>query len=311
MVFTMKASRKFLAPLFVLVLALAALAFTACNSGSEEEIDPAGVVSSVTLNQTSAFLSASEGAENSVALTATLDLSEEGAEVDTTWSTSNGAVASVSGGTVTAVGNGVAVITATAGNKSATCVVAVTDTVVSDAAGLAQAAAAAQHGAVIALSAGTYSGDVTFNANTQNVSLVGAGASSVTVQGSVTFAGGGSCFLSGMTVTAEDKESAVSVSGANASLELRHASLGGAVYGANLALSSESGGDGSTLRVYDSSFTDVWCALYADSVGALLRTSFTGVTYQYGSAGGYCPAFGDAAETDVNVPSAGEQTDAA
>lgn len=307
----MKASRKFLAPLFVLVLALAALAFTACNSGSEEEIDPAGVVSSVTLNQTSAFLSASEGAENSVALTATLDLSEEGAEVDTTWSTSNGAVASVSGGTVTAVGNGVAVITATAGNKSATCVVAVTDTVVSDAAGLAQAAAAAQHGAVIALSAGTYSGDVTFNANTQNVSLVGAGASSVTVQGSVTFAGGGSCFLSGMTVTAEDKESAVSVSGANASLELRHASLGGAVYGANLALSSESGGDGSTLRVYDSSFTDVWCALYADSVGALLRTSFTGVTYQYGSAGGYCPAFGDAAETDVNVPSAGEQTDAA
>lgn len=310
MVFTMKASRKFLAPLFVLVLALAALAFTACNSGSEEEIDPAGVVSSVTLNQTSAFLSVSEGAENgSVALTATLDLSEEGAEVDTTWSTSNGAVASVSGGTVTAVGNGVAVITATAGNKSATCVVAVTDTVVSDAAGLAQAAAAAQNGAVIALSAGTYSGDVTFNA--QNVSLVGAGASSVTVQGSVTFAGGGSCFLSGMTVTAEDKESAVSVSGAGASLELRHASLGGAVYGANLALSSGSGGDGSTLRVYDSSFTNVWCALYADSVGALLRTSFTGVTYQYGSAGGYCPAFGDAAETDVNVPSAGEQTDAA
>lgn len=310
MVFTMKASRKFLAPLFVLVLALAALAFTACNSGSEEEIDPAGVVSSVTLNQTSAFLSASEGAENgSVALTATLDLSEEGAEVDTTWSTSNGAVASVSGGTVTAVGNGVAVITATAGNKSATCVVAVTDTVVSDAAGLASAAAAAQNGAVIALSAGTYAGDVTFNA--QNVSLVGAGASSVTVQGSVTFAGGGSCFLSGMTVTAEGKESAVSVSGAGASLELRHASLGGAVYGAKLALSSESGGDGSTLRVYDSSFTDVWCALYADSVGALLRTSFTGVTYQYGSAGGYCPAFGDAAETDVNVPSAGEQTDAA
>lgn len=309
MVFTMKASRKFLAPLFVLVLALAALAFTACNSGSEEEIDPAGVVSSVTLNQTSAFLSASEGAENSVALTATLDLSEEGAEVDTTWSTSNGAVASVSGGTVTAVGNGVAVITATAGNKSATCVVAVTDTVVSDAAGLASAAAAAQNGAVIALSAGTYAGDVTFNA--QNVSLVGAGASSVTVQGSVTFAGGGSCFLSGMTVTAEGKESAVSVSGAGASLELRHASLGGAVYGAKLALSSESGGDGSTLRVYDSSFTDVWCALYADRVGALLRTSFTGVTYQYGSAGGYCPAFGDAAETDVNVPSAGGQTDAA
>lgn len=308
MVFTMKASRKFLAPLFVLVLALAALAFTACNSGSEEEIDPAGVVSSVTLNQTSAFLSASEGAENSVALTATLDLSEEGAEVDTTWSTSNGAVASVSGGTVTAVGNGVAVITATAGNKSATCVVAVTDTVVSEA-GLASAAAAAQHGAVIALSAGTYAGDVTFNA--QNVSLVGAGASSVTVQGSVTFAGGGSCFLSGMTVTAEGKESAVSVSGAGASLELRHASLGGAVYGAKLALSSESGGDGSTLRVYDSSFTDVWCAVYADSVGALLRTSFTGVTYQYGSAGGYCPAFGDAAETDVSVPSAGEQTDAA
>lgn len=309
MVFTMKASRKFLAPLFVLVLALAALAFTACNSGSEEEIDPAGVVSSVTLNQTSAFLSVSEGAENSVALTATLDLSEEGAEVDTTWSTSNGAVASVSGGTVTAVGNGVAVITATAGNKSATCVVAVTDTVVSDAAGLASAAAAAQNGAVIALSAGTYSGDVTFNA--QNVSLVGAGASSVTVHGSVTFAGGGSCFLSGMTVTAEGRESAVSVSGAGASLELRHASLGGAVYGAKLALSSESGGDGNTLRVYDSSFTDVWCALYADSVGALLRTSFTGVTYQYGSAGGYCPAFGDAAETGVSVPSAGEQTDAA
>ena len=306
----MKASRKFLAPLFVLVLALAALAFTACNSGSEEEIDPAGVVSSVTLNQTSAFLSVSEGAENgSVALTATLDLSEEGAEVGTTWSTSNGAVASVSGGTVTAVGNGDADITATAGNKSATCVVAVTDTVVSDAAGLASAAAAAQHGAVIALSAGTYAGDVTFNA--QNVSLVGAGASSVTVQGSVTFAGGGSCFLSGMTVTAEGKESAVSVSGAGASLELRHASLGGAVYGAKLALSSKSGGDGSTLRVYDSSFTDVWCALYADSVGAQLRTSFTGVTYQYGSAGGYCPAFGDAAETDVNVPSAGEQTDAA
>ena len=57
--------------------------------------------------------------------TATLEATVDGSEEEVVWTTSNAAVATVSGGTVTAVASGEAVITASVGDASATCAVSV------------------------------------------------------------------------------------------------------------------------------------------------------------------------------------------
>ena len=315
----MNIRKKVLFPLLVLVLAFTAFAFTACNNGQQEEIDPAAVVSSVTLSQSSAFLSTTDSERSTASITASFTVSESGADVEVNWSSSSAGVATVKGsvqttgegdeattvytGTITAEGNGVAVITASAGNKSATCIVAVTDTVVSTAEELTAAASAATDGTVIALNAGTYAADVAVSSGAQNVSLVGADG--VTVNGSVTFNGGGSCFLSGVTLTGTGSGTAVTVAGAGSSLTLRNVRVSAFENGVSLALAANAETP-TSLNVYDSSFSEVWCAVSADSLASFLRVSFSKVTYQFRDANGYYTTIGGTPVTDVTPPSASE-----
>lgn len=317
----MNIRKKVLFPLLVLVLAFTAFAFTACNNGQQEEIDPAAVVSSVSLSRSSAFLSTTDSERSTASVTASFTVSESGADVEVNWSSSSAGVATVKGsvqttgegdeattvytGTITAEGNGVAVITASAGNKSATCIVAVTDTVVSTAEELTAEASAATDGAVIALNAGTYAADVAVSSDAQNVSLVGADG--VTVNGSVTFNGGGSCFLSGVTLTGTGSGTAVTVAGAGAgsSLTLRNVRVSAFENGVSLALAANAETP-TSLNVYDSSFSEVWCAVSADSLASFLRVSFSEVTYQFRDANGYYTTIGGTPVTDVTPPSASE-----
>ena len=315
----MNIRKKVLFPLLVLVLAFTAFAFTACNNGQQEEIDPAAVVSSVTLSRSSAFLSTTDSERSTASVTASFTVSESGADVEVNWSSSSAGVATVKGsvqttgegdeattvytGTITAEGNGVAVITASAGNKSATCIVAVTDTVVSTAEELTAAASAATDGTVIALNAGTYAADVAVSSDAQNVSLVGADG--VTVNGSVAFNGGGSCFLSGLTLTGTGSGTAVTVAGAGSSLTLRNVRVSAFENGVSLALAANAETP-TSLNVYDSSFSEVWCAVSADSLASFLRVSFSKVTYQFRDATGYYTTIGGTPVTDVTPPSASE-----
>lgn len=315
----MNIRKKVLFPLLVLVLAFTAFAFTACNNGQQEEIDPAAVVSSVTLSRSSAFLSTTDSERSTASVTASFTVSESGADVEVNWSSSSAGVATVKGsvqttgegdeattvytGTITAEGNGVAVITASAGNKSATCIVAVTDTVVSTAEELTAAASAATDGTVIALNAGTYAADVAVSSDAQNVSLVGADG--VTVNGSVAFNGGGSSFLSGVTLTGTGSGTAVTVVGAGSSLTLRNVRVSAFENGVSLALAANAETP-TSLNVYDSSFSEVWCAVSADSLASFLRVSFSKVTYQFRDANGYYTTIGGTPVTDVTPPSASE-----
>ncbi len=317
----MNIRKKVLFPLLVLVLAFAAFAFTACNNGQQEEIDPAAVVSSVTLSRSSAFLSTTDSERSTTSVTASFTVSESGADVEVNWSSSSAGVATVKGsvqttgegdeattvytGTITAEGNGVAVITASAGNKSATCIVAVTDIVVSTAEELTAAASAATDGTVIALNAGAgaYAADVAVSSGAQNVSLVGADG--VTVNGSVTFNGGGSCFLSGVTLTGTGSGTAVTVAGAGSSLTLRNVRVSAFENGVSLALAANAETP-TSLNVYDSSFSEVWCAVSADSLASFLRVSFSEVTYQFRDANGYYTTIGGTPVADVTPPSASE-----
>lgn len=315
----MNIRKKVLFPLLVLVLAFTAFAFTACNNGQQEEIDPAAVVSSVTLSRSSAFLSTTDSERSTASVTASFTVSESGADVEVNWSSSSAGVATVKGsvqttgegdeattvytGTITAEGNGVAVITASAGNKSATCIVAVTDTVVSTAEELTAAASAATDGTVIALNAGTYAADVAVSSDAQNVSLVGADG--VKVNGSVAFNGGGSCFLSGVTLTGTGSGTAVTVAGAGFSLTLRNVRVSAFENGVSLALAANAETP-TSLNVYDSSFSEVWCAVSADSLASFLRVSFSEVTYQFRDANGYYTTIGGTPVADVTPPSASE-----
>ena len=315
----MNIRKKVLFPLLVLVLAFTAFAFTACNNGQQEEIDPAAVVSSVTLSRSSAFLSTTDSERSTASVTASFTVSESGADVEVNWSSSSAGVATVKGsvqttgegdeattvytGTITAEGNGVAVITASAGNKSATCIVAVTDTVVSTAEELTAEASAATDGTVIALNAGTYAADVAVSSDAQNVSLVGADG--VTVNGSVAFNGGGSSFLSGVTLTGTGSGTAVTVAGAGSSLTLRNVRVSAFENGVSLALAANAETP-TSLNVYDSSFSEVWCAVSADSLASFLRVSFSEVTYQFRDANGYYTTIGGTPVADVTPPSASE-----
>jgi uncharacterized protein YjdB len=106
-----------------LCLALALLSMAAC--GPKE--DPVVAVTGVSLNQTSASLEIG----GSINLTATVSPSDA-TDKTVTWTSSNPGVASVSGGVVTAIAEGTATITATAGGKSAKCEVTVRAKVVDE-----------------------------------------------------------------------------------------------------------------------------------------------------------------------------------
>ena len=90
------------------------------KQGTEDPDDPIAV-EGITLDKTTATVE--EGA--TVTLTATVT-PENATDKTVTWSTSNEAIATVSGGVVTGVKAGEVTITAKAGDKSATCTVTVT-----------------------------------------------------------------------------------------------------------------------------------------------------------------------------------------
>lgn len=120
---------------FVLVLALG-FAAVACDTGStndgndDDQPGTTVAVESVTLDKTSATL----GVGETLTLTATV-APANATDKTVAWTTSDEDVATVSDGTVTAVAEGEATITATAGGKSATCTVTVDDGLVDAALG--------------------------------------------------------------------------------------------------------------------------------------------------------------------------------
>lgn len=109
-------------PLFLSIfLALAVLLTASC--GPKE--NPVIAVTGISLSQTSVSLEVG----GSVSLTATVSPSDA-TDKTVTWTSSNSGVASVSGGVVSALAEGTATITATAGGKSAKCEVTVKPKVV-------------------------------------------------------------------------------------------------------------------------------------------------------------------------------------
>ena len=101
-------------------------ALLSCGKSNSEPTKPKDVaVTSVTLNQVSIELKVGE----SVQLTATIQPSNATSKT-ITWSSSNSAVASIANGLLTAIGEGTATITASAGGKSANCNVTVKQNVV-------------------------------------------------------------------------------------------------------------------------------------------------------------------------------------
>lgn len=107
----------------MLILALG-VAAVACDSDTTTDGggdgDTTVAVEEVTLDKTSATLIVGE----TLTLTATVT-PDNATDKTVSWLSSNDAVATVENGTVTAVAEGIATITATAGGKNATCVVTV------------------------------------------------------------------------------------------------------------------------------------------------------------------------------------------
>ena len=109
--------KKFASSLMKMLAAVAVIgAMSAC--GPKE--DPVVAVTGISLNQSSVSLEVG----GTVSLTATVSPSNA-TDKSVTWSSSNTGVATVAGGVVTAVAEGTASVTATAGGKSAKCEVKV------------------------------------------------------------------------------------------------------------------------------------------------------------------------------------------
>lgn len=116
--------RKSILSIF-LVGALVSGVFSACNSGNDPEPGTSTAVTSLSLNQTTASLKVDE----TVQLIATV----EPATATVSWKSSNEKFAIVDDkGLVTGIASGRAVITATAGDKMATCIVEVGEVTVID-----------------------------------------------------------------------------------------------------------------------------------------------------------------------------------
>lgn len=104
--------------LFKLMTVILSMTFIACSSEDEENVV---AVTQITVSPASLVLNVGETED----LEATI-LPEEASHVSVTWSSSDDKVAAVSqNGTVTGVSEGNAVITASAGGKSATCQVTI------------------------------------------------------------------------------------------------------------------------------------------------------------------------------------------
>lgn len=269
--------------LFAAVIALSAGMFAACSTSSESTVEAAAVVSSVQLSATDVVVDAEETTD-SFTLEAGLSISEEGGEITMSWSTSSSSVATVEdtsvtdddgnttySASVTVKGEGVAVITASAGNKSATCVVAAAGTVLEDGDSLADALAAASDGDVIGLKAGSYEGGVS---TAKGVCVAGAGSGYVSISGGLTLSG--ESFVSGVTIAAEEEgtdTAGLTVTDADGeTVTLRNAEITGFTYGIDA--------DGAECVLAYSSFTDCTWGVSAGNITTILQVSFTDVIYQ-------------------------------
>ncbi len=111
--------------MLIALLAGVSLLFSCGKSNSEPTQRKDVAVTSVTLNQVSIELKVGE----SVQLTATVQPSNATSKT-IIWSSSNSSIASIANGLLTAIGEGSATITASAGGKSATCTVTVKQNVI-------------------------------------------------------------------------------------------------------------------------------------------------------------------------------------
>ncbi len=149
--------KRFLSCFSVFLAVFCLLGVSACGNKDTDDKDQTVAVAGVTLDKTEAVLKIGE----TVKLTASVS-PENATEKTVTWTSSSNAVATVSGGTVTAVSAGTANITAAAGGKNASCSVTVlreSDKVTiggKEYETLSAAIAEADDGAVIEVSNGTY-----------------------------------------------------------------------------------------------------------------------------------------------------------
>lgn len=159
----------------MLILALG-VAAVACDSDTTTDGggdgDTTVAVEEVTLDKTSATLIVGE----TLTLTATVT-PDNATDKTVSWLSSNDAVATVENGTVTAVAEGIATITATAGGKNATCVVTVQEegVTVDSIDGLIEALESGEND-VIRLAAGTYELTETLSISARGVSVIGSGS---------------------------------------------------------------------------------------------------------------------------------------
>lgn len=159
----------------MLILALG-VAAVACDSDTTTDGggdgDTTVAVEEVALDKTSATLIVGE----TLTLTATVT-PDNATDKTVSWLSSNDAVATVENGTVTAVAEGIATITATAGGRNATCVVTVQEegVTVDSIDGLIEALASGEND-VIRLAAGTYELTETLSISARGVSVIGSGS---------------------------------------------------------------------------------------------------------------------------------------
>ncbi len=162
---------------------------------TEPDPDDPIVVTGITLDKTTATVE--EGA--TVALTATVT-PENATDKTVTWSTSNEAIATVSGGVVTGVKAGEVTITAKAGDKSATCTVTVTakqstedpeDPIAVEGITLDKTTATVEEGATVTLTATVTPGNatdktVTWSTSNEAIATVSGGVVTGVKAGEVT-----------------------------------------------------------------------------------------------------------------------------
>ena len=101
----------------ILIGTIAAISLIGMQSCKDKEVDVTGI----TLNKTNITLEVGSTETLKAVVTP-----EDATDNDVKWTTSNDKIATVKGGKVTAVAEGTAVITATAGGEEATCVVKIT-----------------------------------------------------------------------------------------------------------------------------------------------------------------------------------------
>ena len=163
--------RKFVSSLLKVLAAVTVIgAMAAC--GPKE--DPVVAVTGISLNPSSVSLEVGGTASLSATVTPS-----NATDKSVTWSSSNAGVASVAGGVVTAVAEGSATVTATAGGKSAKCEVKVTaKTVAVTGVSLNKTSLALNPGASFQLEATV----TPANATDKTVSWTSGDASKVTVE---------------------------------------------------------------------------------------------------------------------------------